>query len=131
MGYNFLVVDDSETMRAVIGKTLCLAGIPIGEIYPAANGKDALAVLEQNWVDLIFTDINMPVMNGIELIEKLSEHEVLKTIPVVVVSTEGSLTRIDKLKAKGVSAYIRKPFQPELVRNVINDILGGQNAQRN
>ncbi|MEN6624721.1 MAG: response regulator [Candidatus Sumerlaeia bacterium] len=126
MAFNFLIVDDSETVRAVIAKTLQVAGLPIHELYQAANGKEALAVLEDNWVDLIFTDINMPVMGGIELIEKLCEDGMLKTIPVVIVSTEGSQTRIEQLKTKGVIAYIRKPFQPELIRKVVDDILGAK-----
>ena len=128
MAFNFLVVDDSETVRAVIAKTLRMAGLPINELYQAANGREALAVLQDNWVDLIFTDINMPVMGGIEMIEKLCEDGMLKTIPVVIVSTEGSQTRIEQLKAKGVRAYLRKPFQPELIRNVVSDILGVQDG---
>ena len=127
MAFNFLVVDDSETVRAIIAKTLDLAGLPINEIYQAAHGKEALEVLRDNWVDLIFTDINMPIMGGIEFIGKLCEDGMLETIPVVIVSTEGSQTRIEQLKTKGVSAYIRKPFQPELIRKVVEDILGVQN----
>lgn len=124
MAFNFLVVDDSETVRAVIAKTLQVAGVPVNQLYQAANGKEALSILQDNWVDLIFTDINMPIMGGVELIEKLYEDGMLKTIPVVIVSTEGSLTRIERLKSKGVKAYIRKPFQPELIRKVVDDILG-------
>lgn len=128
MAFNFLVVDDSETVRAVIAKTLQVAGLPINQLFQAANGKEALGVLQDHWVDLVFTDINMPVMGGIELIEKLCADGLLKTIPVVIVSTEGSQTRIEQLKAKGVSAYIRKPFQPELIRKVVEDILGANHG---
>jgi len=124
MAFNFLIVDDSETVRKVIAKTLHMAGVPINQLFEAGNGKEALAVLQGNWVDLIFTDINMPIMGGIELIEKLCEDGMLKTIPVVIVSTEGSQTRIEQLKAKGVVAYIRKPFQPELIRKVVDEFLG-------
>jgi two-component system chemotaxis response regulator CheY len=113
-------------VRAVIAKTLRLAGLPIHELYQAANGQEALTLLQDHWVDLIFTDINMPIMDGVEFIEKLREDGMLKTIPVVIVSTEGSQTRIEQLKAKGVVAYIRKPFQPELIRNVVEDMLGAK-----
>ncbi|HOJ32248.1 MAG TPA: response regulator [Candidatus Hydrogenedentes bacterium] len=124
MAINVLVVDDSETVRQVIAKTLQLANLPIGQVFMAGNGKEALDVLADNWVDLVFSDINMPVMGGIELIERMRSDELLKTIPVIVVSTEGSTTRIEELRAKGVSAYVRKPFTPETLRKVVEDVLG-------
>ncbi len=124
MPLNILVVDDSDTVRAIIGKTLRLAEVPIGEFYEAANGKEALDLLAAHWVDLIFSDINMPVMGGVEMIEKMGEDDLLRSIPVVIVSTEGSATRIEQLKSKGVRAYIRKPFTPEIIRNVVSDIVG-------
>lgn len=129
MALNILVVDDSAVVRAVISKTLKLAGIPVGELYQAGNGKEALEILNDNWVDLVFSDINMPVMGGVEMIEKMSADGLLKTIPVVVVSTEGSATRIEQLKSRGISAYIRKPFTPELVRKVVDDIIGRQDEE--
>ncbi len=125
MALNILVVDDSQTVRAVIIKTLTLAGIPANEIHQAANGKEALEILKDHWIDIIFSDINMPVMGGMEMIQQIQQDDMLKTIPVIVVSTEGSATRIEQLKAQGVRAYIRKPFTPELVRSVVEDILGG------
>jgi len=129
MALNILIVDDSAVVRAVISKTFKLAGIPVGELYQAANGKKALEILDNNWVDLVFSDINMPVMGGVEMIEKMSADGLLKTIPVVVVSTEGSATRIEQLKSRGISAYIRKPFTPELVRKVVDDIIGRQDEE--
>jgi two-component system chemotaxis response regulator CheY len=124
MSLNILVVDDSATVRAVIKKTLEIAEVPVGELYEAENGQEALDALSANWIDLVFADINMPVMTGIEMVEKMAAAGLLKTVPVVIVSTEGSATRIEQLKAKGVSAYIRKPFTPELLRSVVDDILG-------
>lgn len=123
MAYNILLVDDSETVRAIISKTLHLAGVETGKILEAANGRDALALLESEWIDLVFADINMPVMGGVEMIDKMHQDGLLKTVPVVIVSTEGSRARIDELMAKGVRAYIRKPFTPEAIRNVIEEVL--------
>ncbi len=123
MAYNILIVDDSATTRAVIEKTIKIAGVSTNEIYQAANGKEALSVLEASWIDLIFSDINMPVMGGVEMVEKMHEDGLLKTIPVIIVSTEGNATRIEQLKSRGVRAYIRKPFTPELIKGVIDDIL--------
>jgi len=127
MSFNILVVDDSETVRAVIAKTLRLAGVPVNELYQAGNGQEALAVLSEQWVDLVFSDINMPVMTGIEMIEKMQQDENLKSVPVVVVSTEGSKTRIENLIEQGVRAYIRKPFTPEILKEIVDNVLGEQN----
>jgi two-component system chemotaxis response regulator CheY len=128
MALNILVVDDSATVRAVIAKTFEVACIDVGELHQAENGKEALDILADNWIDIVFADINMPVMGGVEMVEKMNEGGLLKTIPVVIVSTEGSATRIEQLKAKGVSAYIRKPFAPEIIRKVVDDIVGVQDG---
>jgi len=124
MSYNVLIVDDSSTARSVIGKTLGLSGVPLGQVLYAVNGKEALEILASNWVDIVFADINMPVMNGIELIERMEADGLLKSIPVVVISTEGSATRMDALKAKGIKGYIRKPFSPENIKKILLEILG-------
>jgi two-component system chemotaxis response regulator CheY len=129
VAYNILVVDDSATVRAVIAKTLQIAGVPVSELYQAANGQEALDLLGEHWVDLVFADINMPVMNGIEMVERMNADGMLNTIPVVIVSTEGSATRIEQLLNKGVSAYIRKPFTPEMLREVVDQIMESGNAQ--
>jgi two-component system chemotaxis response regulator CheY len=129
MSFNVLVVDDSATVRAVMEKTLKIAAVPVDEFHEASNGKEALAILADHWIDFIFADINMPVMNGIEMVEEMSRDGLLKTIPVVIVSTEGSTTRIEQLMDKGVSAYIRKPFTPEIIRNVVNEIMGVKDAE--
>jgi two-component system chemotaxis response regulator CheY len=124
MAYNVLIVDDSPTVRAVIAKTLQLAGVETAEIHHAANGREGLSALEENWIDFVFADINMPVMNGLEMVEEMARRDLMASVPVIVVSTEGSQTRIEKLKSKGISAYIRKPFTPEILRNVVEDVLG-------
>lgn len=124
MGYNILIVDDSKTIRAILSKTLRLTGVPISEIFEAGNGQEALECLHGRWIDLILTDLNMPVMTGIELIEAMIVDDLLKNIPVVVISTDGSTTRIEELKAKGVREYIQKPFTPEDVRAIIETLLG-------
>jgi len=128
MKFNILVVDDSKTVRAVVKKTLSLAGVPIQEYHEAANGKEALEILNEEWIDIVFADINMPIMGGIEMVEKMADNGLMKTIPVIIISTEGSKSRIEKLKSKGVSAYLRKPFTPELLKKVVDDILGVKNA---
>lgn len=123
MAYNILLVDDSATTRAVIGKTFKVAGIPVSHLYEAANGKEALDILRKNWIDLIMTDINMPVMDGMEMIDVMQRDGLLKSIPVILVTIEGNAKRLDHLRSKGVAAVIHKPFKPEQVREVIEDII--------
>jgi two-component system chemotaxis response regulator CheY len=124
MAYNVLVVDDSLPMRAVMKKTLKASGFNVGNISEAANGNEALQVLRQDWVDLVITDYNMPDMNGFELLSRMKADEILKAIPVVVVTTEGSQQRVREFMDAGAADYIRKPFTPEEIRSKLSRIMG-------
>jgi len=123
MAINVLVVDDSAVVRAMILKTLRAAGIDVGEAHQAANGQIGLEQLSQHWIDMAFVDINMPVMNGEEMINKVRENPLWTELPIIVVSTEGSETRIERLQQKGAH-FVHKPFSPEAVREVVDKILG-------
>ena len=123
MAYNILVVDDSKIIRAMVSKTLKLSDLEINEIFEAGNGKEALEVLDNNWVDVVLCDLNMPVMTGIELVDRMAQDGLMKDIPVIIISTDGSEKRIAELKAKGIKEYIRKPFTPEKVSTVIEKVL--------
>ena len=127
MGLNVLVTDDSATMRAMIAKTLQMSGLPVTELHEASNGKEGLEVLDKQWIDVVLVDINMPVMDGMEMIDRIRAHPNLSKTPIVVVSTESSETRIREIQEKGV-AFIHKPFTPEAVRDVLVKLLGVQNA---
>jgi len=127
MSLNILIVDDSKVVRKIISKTLKLTGISINEIHDASNGKEALEVLNDEWIDIVFTDINMPVMGGVEMVERMNKDGLMQSVPVIVISTEGSETRIEQLTQKGVRAYLRKPVTPERLRDVVKDILGLEN----
>jgi two-component system, chemotaxis family, chemotaxis protein CheY len=125
VGYTILLVDDSDTVRAVLEKTLRVSGVEVGDLHQAADGKEALAVLKNAWVDLVITDLNMPEMNGFELIDAMLADEVFRKIPVIVVTTEGSAERVDSLKQKGIEAYVRKPFTPERIKEAVDKVMGG------
>lgn len=129
MSLQVLIVDDSKTIRAMIGKALRIAKISDSAIFEAENGKQALELLADQWIDLILADINMPVMNGIELVQALKANELTASIPVVVVSTEGSQERIDMLEELGVHGYLRKPFQPEQLRDLVADLMGDEHGK--
>ena len=123
--FNVLIVDDSEIVRDIIIATLDAAGIDVAHNYEAGNGQVALEVLGAEDVDIVFLDLNMPVLNGIDMVRKMKENPAWDGIPVVVISTEGSTARVAQLKEMGVNAYIRKPFRPEDIRNVMDEVLGG------
>lgn len=123
MALNILVVDDSKIVRQIVAKTMQLARIPIGELHQAGNGKEALEILAAQEIDLVVTDINMPVMGGTEMIERMGREDLMQSIPVIVISTEGSRARIDQLNRKGIRAYLRKPVPPEQIRDVVQDIV--------
>ncbi len=124
MALNILLVDDSATVRAVISKALKLAGVDINELHQAGHGQEAMEVLENEWIDMIFCDISMPVMDGEEFVTAMKEKGMIETIPVVIVSSAGSEPRVARLKAKGVRDYIQKPFTPERIREVVDQVMG-------
>ena len=124
MSHNVLIVDDSATIRQMIKRTMQLAGLNVGEVYEAANGIEALAQLNDHEVAVVIVDINMPTMNGIQLLTRMKENSRLKDIPIVIASTEGSKQRIEQLESIGAAGYVRKPFQPETLRDVLTPLLG-------
>ena len=123
MAFNVLVVDDSAVMRAMIARVVRLSGVPLGEMYEAGDGAEGLRVIEEQWVDLVLLDINMPVMNGEEMLRRLRARAETATLPVIVVSTESSETRVHALEGLGV-AFVHKPFAPEDLRDTILRITG-------
>ncbi|MBM4278951.1 MAG: response regulator [Deltaproteobacteria bacterium] len=129
MALNILLVDDSSVMRAIIIKTLRLSQLPLGEIHEASNGQEALKVLDGNWIDLALVDINMPVMNGEEMINKLRQNPATADLPVIIVSTESSETRKEELIQKG-AGFVHKPFTPETLRDAVLRTLGGLDEQK-
>jgi two-component system, chemotaxis family, chemotaxis protein CheY len=131
MAINILVIDDSIVTRMMISRTLRLTQVPIGQLYEAENGREGIKQMLTNSVDVVIADLNMPVMNGLEMLEIKNQDEYLRTIPVIVVSTEGSNSRRDELDALGVNAFIRKPFTPEGIRDAIAEVLGEPDDEAN
>lgn len=123
MSYSILVVDDSPLIRKMMKRSLGLSKLELGAIFEATNGKEALSVLEKEWVDVVLADIHMPVMTGTELIELMSRDKLLGKIPVIVVSAERSEPAIEHLKQLGICAHLMKPFTPEQVLEVIQRVL--------
>ena len=124
MSFNVLIVDDSSSMRAIIKKTIKVSGFDVGEFLAAADGKEALRILTEKWVDVVLTDINMPKMSGIELITEMKQDELMRSIPVVMVTTEGSKKMMQEAMDLGARGYVKKPFLPEDIRGTLSSIMG-------
>jgi len=119
---NVLIVDDSATMRALLYRVVGLADLPIGAIYQAPNGAEALKLLEKHDIQAVFTDVNMPVMNGMELLREMAARDKWKDILRIIISTDGSRLRREEARDLKVSLYVEKPFRPEVVRDVLCQI---------
>jgi two-component system chemotaxis response regulator CheY len=124
MAFSLMIVDDSPAMRGFISRVIGLTGLDVGICLQASNGQEALDLLRANWVDMVLTDINMPVMNGEELVRRMEQDEMLRTIPVLVVSTDGSEHRVERLMSLGAKGYVKKPFSPEELRASMEQLLG-------
>jgi two-component system chemotaxis response regulator CheY len=117
-----LIVDDSSMMRAMIKRVVKLTDVPVDEILEAGDGAEALSLLEQHDVQLLLTDINMPVMNGAELLRALADDERWSRLTRVIISTDGSTARREEAADLDVRCYLEKPFSPEVLRDVLNDV---------
>ncbi len=116
-----LVVDDSATMRMLIVMTIkkSLPGISVIE---AVDGTDAVEKLKANGVDIILTDINMPNMDGNELIKWVRESH-SNDIPIIVITTEGDEQGMEERKALGANAYITKPIKGPQLKEIVQQLL--------
>jgi two-component system chemotaxis response regulator CheY len=124
MAYCVLIVDDSPVMRSFIRRVMTISGFEVRECLEASNGEEALTQLGTHQVDVILTDINMPTMNGEELLRRLGADGVLKTVPTLVISTDATRDRILRMMALGAEGYMTKPFSPEALREELERVLG-------
>ncbi len=124
MAYRVLIVDDSPAMRSVIRRVMLLSGFEVAECHEAGHGGEACRVLRSNPVDVILTDINMPVMNGEEFLTSIRALSAYRSIPVLVVSTDATEHRMKRMIDLGAQGYVTKPFFPESLRSELERVLG-------
>ena len=117
-----LIVEDSPTMRVLLSSALEDLGSPV-KITEAESGFEALRCLPREAYDLIVTDINMPDINGLELVSFVKSNPAYRSIPLIIVSTEGSERDRDKGLELGADAYLVKPFDPKVLWQVAQDLL--------
>jgi two-component system, chemotaxis family, chemotaxis protein CheY len=125
-----LIVDDSPVMRSFIRRVLAVSGLDAHKPFEADNGRTALELLRAQPVDLVLSDINMPVMNGEELVREMRADESLRGTPVIVVSTDARLDRVDQMMGLGANGYIAKPFTPEALRAELDRVLEMREVSR-
>ncbi|MBZ5698057.1 MAG: response regulator [Acidobacteriia bacterium] len=118
-----LIVDDSSVMRKIVERSLRQAGLDLGDVVQAGNGIEALAAVREGVFDLILSDINMPAMDGLEFLRQLGTIEAAKGTPVVMVTTEGSESRVVEALSIGAKGYIRKPFTPDQIKERVSPLL--------
>jgi len=122
MARTILTVDDSATVRQMVSFTLTAAGYNVIE---AKDGQDALSILTQPVnLSLVVTDLNMPVMDGIGLIQRLRAHAAYKYVPIVVLTTESEHAKKQAARSAGATGWIVKPFRPEQLTAVVQKVLG-------
>jgi len=122
MDINILVVDDSEIMRKVIERTFNICGYESTSIFLACNGKEGLDIIDQHAIDLLLVDINMPIMDGVQMLEEIENHNTSKDLSIVVVSAESNQARIEELNRFGVT-FIHKPFTPEKLMTELDQLI--------
>ena len=118
-----LIVDDQPRARQSL-KTLLGTCPQVKEVKEAGLAREAMRMMEESQLDVVLMDVQMPEMNGLEMIDRLRQDPVLSSIPVVIISTDGSLNRMAEARDKGVLAYLRKPFTPEQLKILLAQTLG-------
>jgi two-component system, chemotaxis family, chemotaxis protein CheY len=123
VGPAVLIVDDSSTIRLIVRRCREQGELGIADVWEAGNGEEALDILAKRPVDVVLTDINMPKMDGFQLLAAMKRDERRKTIPVLMITTQAAASAVLDAVQKGASGYIRKPFTPVQIRNQLLPLL--------
>jgi two-component system chemotaxis response regulator CheY len=119
MDLNVLIVDDSSAIRKILVRVLSQTDLPIKQVHEANDGSEALKIVEANDVSLILSDINMPNVDGLELLQKLRLTPKWKDLSVVMITTEGSQAKVLEAVQLGAKGYVRKPFTAEQIKEKV------------
>ncbi len=123
MDSDILVVDDSAAIRKILTRVLRQTGMAIQTIHEAGDGQEAMSVMEQHRIDLVLSDINMPKMDGLQLLASLKASAKWHNIPVVMITTEGGETKVAEAVRLGAAGYVRKPFTADQIKEKLVGIL--------
>jgi two-component system chemotaxis response regulator CheY len=120
---NLLIVDDSTAIRKILLRVLHQTGLELGQVLEAGDGKEALRLMEGRDISLVLSDINMPNMDGLELLRALRGSPQWHDLPVVMITTEGGQARVEEAIELGATSYVRKPFSADLLRDKLAALL--------
>jgi two-component system chemotaxis response regulator CheY len=120
MGTTILIIDDSVTMRQMVGTTLRKAGF---DVIEGANGQEGIKQLENHAVTLVMSDVNMPVMDGITMVQAARQLPMHRTTPILLLTTETDDAKQQAARAAGATGWLRKPFNPQSLLTVISTVL--------
>ncbi len=123
MSLDVLIVDDSAAIRKILLRVLMQAEVPLGKVHEAGDGREALEKLKSDPVGLILSDINMPNMDGIEFLGHIKADEKLKSVPIVMVTTEGGQAKVMQALELGAIGYVKKPFTAEQIKEKLAGII--------
>jgi two-component system chemotaxis response regulator CheY len=123
MDSDVLVVDDSAAIRKILQRVLRQTGMAINTIHEAGDGQEALELLRSRRVDLVLSDINMPKMDGLELLAAIKRSSELAAVPVVMITTEGGETKVAEAVRLGAAGYVRKPFTADQIKEKLAGLL--------
>jgi two-component system chemotaxis response regulator CheY len=116
MPVDVLIVDDSAAIRKILQRVLTQAELPLGKVIEAADGREAMDALKSQKVGLILSDINMPNMDGLQLLGQLKADAQFRDVPVIMISTEGSEAKVMEAVQLGARGFVRKPFTAEQIK---------------
>lgn len=125
---NVLIVDDSAAIRKILQRVLAQAKVPISQVLEAGDGLEALELLKQHQVGLILSDINMPNMDGLQFLSNVRAVNDWKSIPFIMITTEGSHARVMEAVQLGASGYVKKPFTPDQIKEKLAGLVEGVTA---
>ncbi len=123
MALDILIVDDSAAIRKILQRVLGQAEIPVGSVFEAGDGVAALEILKQQKVGLVLSDINMPNMDGLELLGRIKATEEWRRLPVIMITTEGAVAKVQEAVALGATGYVRKPFTADQIKEKLAGLL--------
>jgi two-component system chemotaxis response regulator CheY len=116
MAVDVLIVDDSAAIRKILQRVLKQAEVPLGKIFEAGDGMEALEMLKSESVNLILSDINMPNMDGLQLLGHVKADSRLARVPVIMITTEGGQAKVMEAVQLGAAGYVRKPFTADQIK---------------
>jgi two-component system chemotaxis response regulator CheY len=118
-----LIVDDSAAIRKILQRVLRQTDLNLGEIKEAGDGAEAVEILKDRTFGLILSDINMPNMDGLQLLARIKEMDHLKNVPVIMITTEGGQGRVMEAVQLGATGYVRKPFTADQIKEKLAGII--------